>query len=97
MTVRNIQRESLSLPPYEAPEGESETAIAEIFAEVFGLDRVGANDEFFLLGGDSLLAEALRMRLAENRGREYSLAFLLEHDSPRKIAAAELISSSGAM
>jgi len=41
MTARNIQRESLSLPPYEAAEGEIETAIAEIFAEVFGL---GADD-----------------------------------------------------
>ena len=86
-TSHTIRRESLSLPPYEAPEGDLETAIAEIFAEVFGLDRVGVNDEFFPLGGDSLIAEALRLRLAESLRREFSLAFLLENDSPRKIAA----------
>ena len=89
MGTRNIRRESLSLPPYEAPEGELETAIAEIFADVFGLDCVGATDEFFLLGGDSLLAEVLRMKLAEYIGREFPLSFLLENDSPRRIAAIE--------
>jgi len=41
MRTHTIRRESLSLPPYEAPDGQIETAITEIFAEVFGLDRVG--------------------------------------------------------
>jgi arthrofactin-type cyclic lipopeptide synthetase C len=86
--TRNIRRESLGLPvPFEPPEGDLETAIAEIFANVFGIDQVGANDEFFDLGGDSLLAEVLRMRLAEHTSHEIPLSSFLENDSPRRIAA----------
>ena len=50
-----ITRESLGLgTAYEAPAGELEKLIAGAFADVFELDRVGANDEFFDIGGDSL-------------------------------------------
>ncbi|MFD7453398.1 amino acid adenylation domain-containing protein [Kitasatospora sp. NPDC059827] len=37
-----------------APDGPVERALARIFAEVLGLDEVGAEDGFFELGGDSL-------------------------------------------
>ncbi|HEY0022716.1 MAG TPA: non-ribosomal peptide synthase/polyketide synthase [Longimicrobium sp.] len=51
---------------YEAPLGEVETALAEIWAEVLGVERVGRWDHFFELGGHSLLAIKLigRMRAA---------------------------------
>ncbi|HEU0078379.1 MAG TPA: AMP-binding protein, partial [Longimicrobiaceae bacterium] len=51
---------------YEAPLGEVEAALAEIWAEVLGLERVGRWDHFFELGGHSLLAIRLieRMRRA---------------------------------
>ncbi|HEU4559433.1 MAG TPA: amino acid adenylation domain-containing protein, partial [Longimicrobium sp.] len=51
---------------YEAPVGEMETALAEIWAEVLGVGRVGRWDNFFELGGHSLLAIRLieRMRRA---------------------------------
>jgi amino acid adenylation domain-containing protein len=48
---------------YEAPVGETETALAEIWAEVLGVDRVGRNDGFFELGGHSLLAVMLIARM----------------------------------
>lgn len=41
---------------YAAPEGEPETAIAALWADLLGLDEVGVNDDFFELGGHSLLA-----------------------------------------
>ena len=52
---------------YEAPVGEVETALAQIWADVLKLDRVGRHDNFFELGGHSLLAVTVieRMRRAD--------------------------------
>jgi amino acid adenylation domain-containing protein len=57
-----LDRDALPEPPaggvpghgYRPPEGAVERALADIWAGVLGLDRVGALDNFFGLGGDSL-------------------------------------------
>ena len=41
---------------YEAPRGEAESALAAIMAQVLGVDRVGRQDNFFALGGDSIVS-----------------------------------------
>ncbi|MFD0662845.1 non-ribosomal peptide synthetase [Thermocatellispora tengchongensis] len=43
----------------EPPEGELESLVAKVWAELLGVDRVGRHDSFFELGGDSLLATRL--------------------------------------
>ncbi|HEX8275370.1 MAG TPA: amino acid adenylation domain-containing protein, partial [Longimicrobiaceae bacterium] len=48
---------------YEAPLGEVEAALAGIWAEVLGVERVGRRDHFFALGGHSLLAIKLVERM----------------------------------
>jgi amino acid adenylation domain-containing protein len=48
---------------YEAPLGEVETALAEIWADVLGVERVGRRDHFFELGGHSLMAIKLIERM----------------------------------
>uniref|UniRef100_UPI001590F49B AMP-binding protein n=1 Tax=Paraburkholderia mimosarum TaxID=312026 RepID=UPI001590F49B len=50
---------------YEAPRGELETVLAQLWAELLGLERVGRHDHFFELGGHSLLAVRLMERLRQ--------------------------------
>jgi acyl-coenzyme A synthetase/AMP-(fatty) acid ligase/acyl carrier protein len=47
---------------YLAPRTDAEQALAEIWAEVLGVDRVGVKDDFFALGGDSLRSLQLTSR-----------------------------------
>jgi acyl carrier protein/alpha-beta hydrolase superfamily lysophospholipase len=84
-----MARASLGLPtPYVAPEGKLETELARIFADVFGLDQVGANDDFFDIGGDSLVAETVSMEILKRTGCEFPISSFLEYGSPRSIARA---------
>jgi len=41
---------------YEAPRNELETALAEIWQELLGVERIGIRDNFFALGGDSIIS-----------------------------------------
>jgi pimeloyl-ACP methyl ester carboxylesterase len=82
-----IAREGLGLStPFEAPREGLESLIADVFAEVLGLERVGTNDDFFDLGGDSLAAEVISMNITERTGQTFELSALVEHGSPRRIA-----------
>jgi acyl carrier protein len=63
---------------YEAPVGETEEALAGIWAEVLGLERVGRHDHFFELGGHSLLAVRVISRVRQVLGAEVGIADLFE-------------------
>ncbi|BCQ27138.1 hypothetical protein NK8_53270 (plasmid) [Caballeronia sp. NK8] len=57
------QADAFALRPFEAPQGQTETALADLWAELLGLERVGRQDNFFSLGGHSLLAVTLIERM----------------------------------
>jgi len=48
---------------YVAPRGELQARIAGIWRDVLGVERVGVHDNFFDIGGNSLLALKLHVRL----------------------------------
>ncbi|WP_207835733.1 non-ribosomal peptide synthetase [Williamsia soli] len=52
-----------SAAPFRTPATPAEILVAQIFAELLDLDRVGADDSFFDLGGDSLAATRLISRV----------------------------------
>jgi amino acid adenylation domain-containing protein len=62
---------------YAAPHTPVEEILAEIWAQVLGLDRVGVHDDFFDLGGHSLLATQVLVRVRGAFGVEPPLAELL--------------------
>ncbi|HEX5720871.1 MAG TPA: amino acid adenylation domain-containing protein, partial [Thermoanaerobaculia bacterium] len=66
---------------YEAPRSDLEHRLAEIWQDLLGLDRVGVHDNFFDLGGHSLLMARVQSRITEELGREISMVDLLSHAS----------------
>ncbi|KAF0849422.1 non-ribosomal peptide synthetase [Nocardia caishijiensis] len=73
---------------YREPSDESERAIAAIFAEVLGVDRVGADDSFFDLGGHSLSAMRLIARVRSVLGIELPITTVFEAPTVADLAAA---------
>ena len=47
--------QGLALGRYEPPQGEAERAIAALWSELLGIERIGRHDNFFDLGGYSLM------------------------------------------
>ena len=72
---------------YEAPVGETEEALAGIWAEVLGVERVGRHDNFFELGGHSLLAVRVISRVRQVLEAEVALADLFSHPTVESLAA----------
>ncbi len=92
-----VDRKSLP-PPQEArpqkvartaPRTDTERRIAAVMAEVLGLPEVGVHDDFFALGGHSLLGARLTTRLGRALGINLPLRALF--DAPTVARIAELV------
>jgi amino acid adenylation domain-containing protein len=83
---------------HAAPRDTTERLVAEIWAQVLGVERVGLDDNFFELGGHSLLAMMAVSRVADRLGRAVELRTLFEHPTVRtfapRLAMARIATSS---
>jgi amino acid adenylation domain-containing protein len=71
---------------YVVPRTPSEEVLSGIWCEVLKLDRVGVGDNFFDLGGHSLLLAQLQQKLQIALGRNVSLISLFQHPTIRDFA-----------
>jgi amino acid adenylation domain-containing protein/non-ribosomal peptide synthase protein (TIGR01720 family) len=70
---------------YVAPQTEREKELAKIWERVLGLAQVGVNDNFFDLGGDSILSLQV-LADARQRGLSFSLQQLFRHPTIHQLA-----------
>ncbi|AMS12796.1 non-ribosomal peptide synthetase [Pseudomonas chlororaphis] len=78
---------------YEAPQGELEQALAQIWAEVLKLERIGRQDHFFELGGHSLLAMRMVSQVRQRLGVELTLGELFAN--AELAAVARVLAGAG--
>jgi natural product biosynthesis luciferase-like monooxygenase protein len=77
----------LAVRPRAAPANELEKTIAAIWQEVLGLPHVGTSDNFFDLGGHSLLVVQVQRRLRDACGREVSITDMFRLPTIGSLAA----------
>ncbi|HEX3127436.1 MAG TPA: non-ribosomal peptide synthase/polyketide synthase [Thermoanaerobaculia bacterium] len=91
-----LDRRALPAPRWDSageeggapPETPTEIALAALWREVLGVDRIGVHDSFFDLGGHSLLATQLVARVREAFRVEMSLRTVFQAPTLREMAAA---------
>ncbi|MET8542592.1 amino acid adenylation domain-containing protein [Kitasatospora sp. NPDC004799] len=91
-----IDRAALPVPdlaPEPAPSGPgprtpAEATVCALFAEVLGRPAVGLDDDFFALGGNSLLATRLVNRVRVRFARELTLGALFQAATPARLVEA---------
>ncbi|WP_448449163.1 condensation domain-containing protein, partial [Mycolicibacterium sp. XJ775] len=71
---------------FRSPQTPTEKTVAEVFAEVLGLDQVGLDDDFFALGGDSLIAIRVSARLQSALGKDVPVRYLFDAPTVGRLA-----------
>jgi len=86
-----VDRRALPEPPaedtaaFEPPQGPVEAALAQAWSELLGVPRVGRHDNFFALGGDSILSLQIVARL-RRAGWVLTPRQVFEHQTPAELA-----------
>ena len=90
-----IDRRSLPVPSqkdfctdesFTPPRNEFEKQLASIWSEVLGVERIGVHDDFFSIGGHSLLAVKLFARMNEHFEQKLPLSLLFKNGTIAKLA-----------
>lgn len=87
-TARNLPRSSGG----SAPQSPAERLVCEIWRRLLDSEEIGATDNFFDVGGHSLLLIKLRGRLVQKFGREIAIVDLFKHTTVR--AQAQYLESA---
>ncbi|WP_156671248.1 non-ribosomal peptide synthetase, partial [Mycobacterium sp. E1214] len=80
LDVRALPAPEYAVADYRAPQTPTEELLAGVYAEVLGVERVGVDDSFFDLGGDSITA--MRLIAAINAALDADLAVRTVFESP---------------
>ncbi|GFZ92173.1 non-ribosomal peptide synthetase [Okeania sp. KiyG1] len=89
-----VDRKALPVPDfanslsteYVAPQTETQKVLAEIWAEVLGIEQVGIHDNFFDLGGHSLMGTQVVSRVRSTLNLELSVSNLFENPTIAQLA-----------
>lgn len=83
--IKNLPEPVLKERVYIPPDNDIEKFFAHAFAEILGMSQVGATDNFFDLGGTSLLVTKITIE-ALNQGYEIKYGDVFAHPTPRELA-----------
>jgi len=90
-----VDSKSLPLPdndrpvlnePYVAPSTPLEQLLVRVWAEAISVEKVGVDDNFFDVGGDSLLSMRVHGRLCEELGKSFPIITLFEYPTIGSLA-----------
>ncbi|MFY0567371.1 amino acid adenylation domain-containing protein [Archangium lansingense] len=88
-----VDRKALPAPKLERPKEEpvapstpTETEVAALFSELLRVEQVGAKDDLFKLGGNSLMATRVVARLRARFGVELPVRVLFQHSTVQQVA-----------
>ncbi|MBD1391852.1 non-ribosomal peptide synthetase [Mucilaginibacter glaciei] len=91
-----IDRKALPKPDYShinrtgeyvAPRSDNEKMVARIWEEMMGLEKISIMDNFFQLGGRSLVAVKIMAKIEQETGKRLPLATLFEYSTVEQLAA----------
>jgi pristinamycin I synthase-3/4 len=88
-----LDRAALPAPPATSrpirrlPRSPREQVLCTLFADVLGVDEIGVDDDFFTLGGSSILAMRLTDRVRAATGRDMPIRLLFDAPTPARLAA----------
>ncbi len=71
---------------YQAPHSEVEKTIAKVWKQVLQLEKVGIDDNFFDLGGNSLLVVQVNNKLREIWNRDLSVVEIFQNPTIKSLA-----------
>ncbi|MBH5143900.1 amino acid adenylation domain-containing protein, partial [Rhodococcus erythropolis] len=88
-----VDRKALPSPIFEvrafrAPESSVEQTVAQVFSDVLGVPQVGLDDDFFELGGNSLVATRVSARLGSTLNTTLAVRTIFEASTVESLAAS---------